>query len=88
MRVIDMLHEMRLRYRTTSEQADRLERSILKGHVKRPMTDVELIRRSLPAFVSDCMALRGIHEWSDRLPPEFVELVEKDYEPPAREAAQ
>ena len=78
MRLTDILDEMRLRYRTTLEQADRLEQSILKGHVKRQLSDVEIIRRSFPAFLAACMVVRAVHDWRDRLPPEFIELVEQD----------
>ena len=78
MRLTDVLDELRIRYRTTLEQADRLEHSILRGHIKRPISHVEQILRSFPAFLAACMVVRTVEDWRDRLPPEFIAECERD----------
>lgn len=76
--VREIAAELGLRYRETVDWANALERSILLGHVKRPASDVSIMRWRFPAFLAGVHAVEAIERWRDRLPAEFLAEIERD----------
>lgn len=78
MRIEDMASEAQLCAIERADHADNLERAIAQGHVKRPFSDVQIMRGRHPAMRAGARALRLLVEWRERLPAEFIASVEED----------
>ena len=80
MKLHTMIGELELRYREAVDHANNLERAIDHQHVRRPISDVHMMRSRHPTFAAACRALRLIDEWraAGALPAEFIAEVEAD----------
>ncbi len=76
-----MADEIGLDTRERIDWANNLERAILMAHVKRPASDVALMRSRHPAALAAVRALKILEAWRDRLPAEFVAEIERDERP-------
>jgi hypothetical protein len=77
MKIAELIDEAALDAMEREQWAANLERSIAFGHVKRPLSDVTLMRSRFPAMRAIVRALKLIAAWRDKLPAEFVAEIER-----------
>jgi hypothetical protein len=78
MKISEIASEARLAAREREDWANNLQRAIGYGQVKRPLSDVALIRMRVPDAQAVGRALSLMEAWRERLPHEFIAEVERD----------
>lgn len=74
----EMRLEIGLDTRERIDWANTLERAILMGHVKRPASDVSLMRSRHPTALAAVRAFAVLEAWRDRLPEDFITEIERE----------
>jgi hypothetical protein len=77
MKIAELIDEAALEAMEREQWAANLERSIAFGHVKRPLSDVTMMRSRFPAMRAIVRALKLLAVWRDKLPEEFIAEIER-----------